>query len=68
MLYFQRLNGYFPSWIGNKTKMSALTVLFQHMLEILASTKRLTRKSKNDIQIAKREMKLFLFTEDVTAP
>ena len=50
MLYFQRLNGYFPSWIGNKLRMSALTVLIQHMLEILASTKRLARKSKKDIR------------------
>ena len=51
MLYFQRLNGYFPSCIGNKMRMSALTMLIQHMLEILASTKRLGKKKQKGHQI-----------------
>ena len=50
--------------MGNKTGMSISLLLFNIILEVLATVTR-QGEEKKGIQIGKEEVKLFLFTDDM---
>ena len=54
----------FPLGLGKKTRMSTLTTIIQHSLEVLASAIR-EEKERKGIQTGKEEVKLSLFADDM---
>ena len=53
-----------PSKIRNKTRMSTVTTIIQHILEVLATAIR-EEKERKGMQIGKEEVKLSLFANDM---
>ena len=61
----QKLKAFPPTEIRNKTRMSTFTTSIQHSIGSPGHNDQ-ARKRNGDIQIGKEEVKLSMFTDDIT--